>query len=179
MKEVSVQVDPRERTDEVVFFRIREPIPLCVRMGDLDVLQVVRELRSIDPSTVRVNDVAFEEIEACLVAQAQVVRVPDEARVPLEEGLYTPDHLGSYGFQTCDEVGELRRVGSPQGAAHGRPRSVYRRSDGGAGDLRAEPLDVEGIVQEGVAGILRVIGDVEDGVHAQNVRKHEEVQVQR
>ena len=30
-----------------------------------------------------------------------------------------------------------------------------------------------------MARILRVIGDVEDGVHAQNVRKHEEVQVQR
>jgi hypothetical protein len=30
MKEIPVQVDPRERTDEIVFSRIGEPIPFCM-----------------------------------------------------------------------------------------------------------------------------------------------------
>src|SRR5215208_1674031 len=53
-----------------------------------------------------------------------------------------------------------------------------RSPDGGVADVRAEPLDVEGIVQERVAEIARVVGDVEDGVDAKDVWQHEEVEVQ-
>jgi hypothetical protein len=56
---------------------------------------------------------------------------------------------------------------------------VDRRSDNGVGYVRAETLDLEGVVQECVARILRVVGDVEDRIHAQYVRQHEEVQMQR
>ena len=42
-KEIPVQVQARERADEVVFFRVREPISFCVRVGYLHVLQVVRD----------------------------------------------------------------------------------------------------------------------------------------
>src|SRR5215218_9906138 len=50
--------------------------------------------------------------------------------------------------------------------------------DGGVADIRAEPLDVERIVQERVADIVWVVGDVEDGVDAKDVWQHEEVEVQ-
>jgi hypothetical protein len=133
---------------------------------DLHVPQVVREPRSRDASSVRVNDVAFEEIEAYLVAQSEVVRVPDEACIPPEEGLDTPDHLRPYGFQARDEIGDLRRVGDPQETPHSWQRSVYRRSGDGAGYIGAEPLDVEGVVQERVAGVIWNIGNIEDRIQA-------------
>src|SRR5215208_2966762 len=114
-----------------------------MRVGDLYVLQVVLELRPDDPSPVRVHNVAFEEIEACIVAQAQIVRVPDEASIPLKESIYSPEHLRAYGFQSSKEVGEPRRIGSPQGSSHGWPRGVNRCSNGGVADICAEPLDVE------------------------------------
>ena len=53
-----------------------------------------------------------------------------------------------------------------------------RSPDGGVADIRAEPLDVERIVQERVADIARVVGDVEDRVDAKDVWQHEEVEVQ-
>src|SRR5918994_7536092 len=147
-------------------------------MGDLYVLQVVFEVRSGDPSSVRVHDVAFEEIDASVVAQTQIVRVPDEASIPPEEGLYPPEYLRAYGFQASKKVRELCRVWNPQESSHGRPRSMDRSPDGGVADIRAEPLDVERIVQERVAEIARVVGDVEDGVDAKDVWQHEEVEVQ-
>src|ERR671910_1230696 len=126
-------------------------------MGDLYVLQVVLELRSGEPSPVRVHDVAFEEIEAPVVAQTQIVRVPDEASIPPEEGVYPPEYLRAYGFQASKQVRELCRVWIPQEAPHGRPRGVDRSPDGGVTDVRAAPLDVEGIVQERVADIARIV----------------------
>src|SRR5215217_2254320 len=147
-------------------------------MGDLHILQVVLELGPGDASSVRVHDVAFEEIEASIVAQTQIVRVPDEASIPLEEGIYPPEYLRAYGFQASNKVRELCRVWIPEESPHGRPRSMDRSSDGGVADIRAEPLDVEGIVQECVAEIARVVGNVEDRVDAKDVWQHEEVEVQ-
>src|SRR5829696_10356029 len=147
-------------------------------MGDLHVLQVVLELLRRNLSPVRIHDVAFEEIEACIVAQTQIVRVPDEASFPPEEGVYPPEYLRAYVLQTGYELGELGRVGISQEAPYGGPRSMDRSPDGGVADVRAEPLDVEGIVQERVADIARVVGDVEDGVDAKDVWQHEEVKVQ-
>src|ERR671911_324885 len=137
-------------------------------MGDLYVLQVVLELRSGEPSPVRVHDVAFEEIEASIVAQTQIVRVPDEASIPPEEGLYPPEYLRAYGFQASKKVRELCRVWNPEESPHGRPRSMDRSPDGGVANVRAEPLDIEGIVQERVADIVWVVGDVEDRVNAKD-----------
>ena len=111
--------------------------------------------------------------------RAQVVRVPDEARIPLEEGLYPPESPAAVRLPDARSGQGTSPGRESSGIPHGRPRSVDRRSDGGVADVRAEPLDVEGIVQERVAGIARVVGDVEDGVHAKDVRQHEEVQVQR
>src|ERR671910_602416 len=147
-------------------------------MGDLYVLQVVLELRSGEPSPVRVHNVAFEEIEASIVAQTQIVRVPDEASIPPEEGVYPPEYLRTYGFQASKKIRELCRVWIPEESPHGRPRSVNRRSNDGVADICAEPLDVEGIVQERVADIVWVVRDVEDGVNAKDIRQHEEVEVQ-
>src|SRR5215218_2898344 len=147
-------------------------------MGDLHVLQVVLELLRRDPSPVRVHDVAFEETETSIVAQTQIVRVPDEASIPPEEGVYPPEYLRAYGFQASKQVRELCRVWIPQEAPHSRPRGVDRSPEGGVTDVRAEPLDVEGIVQERMADIARVVGDVEDGVDAKDVWQHEEVEVQ-
>src|SRR5215211_4335665 len=147
-------------------------------MGDLHVLQVVLELLRRDPSSIRVHDVAFEEIEASIVAQTQIVRVPDEASIPLEEGVYPPEYLRAYGFQASKKFRELCRLWIPEESPHGRPRSMDRSPDGGVADICAEPLDVEGIVQEGVAEIARVVGDVEDRVDAKDVGQHEEVEVQ-
>src|SRR5215208_2157987 len=126
-------------------------------MGNLHILQVVLELLSRDPSPVGVDDVALEEIEASIVAQTQIVCVPDEASIPPEEGVYPPEYLRAYGFQASKQVRELCRVWIPQEATHGRPRGVDRSPDGGVTDVRAEPLDVEGIVQERVADIARVV----------------------
>src|ERR671910_289364 len=147
-------------------------------MGDLYVLQVVLELRSGEPSPVRVHNVAFEEIEASIVAQTQIVRVPDEASIPPEEGVYPPEYLRTYGFQASKKIRELCRVWIPEESPHGRPRSVNRRSNDCVADICAEPLDVEGIVQERVADIVWVVRDVEDGVNAKDIRQHEEVEVQ-
>src|SRR5215208_6516310 len=147
-------------------------------MGDLHVLQVVRELRSGDPSPVRVHDVAFEEIEARIVAQTQIVCVSDEAGFPPQEGVHPPEYLRAYGLQTGDKVRELGRIRIPQKSTHGRPRGVNRRSDDGVADVCAESLDIEGIVQERVAEIPRVVGNVEDRVNAKDVGQHEEVKMQ-
>src|SRR5215211_5237329 len=147
-------------------------------MGDLHVLQVVLELLRRDPSSVRVHDVALEEIEASIVAQTQIVRVPDEASIPPEEGIYPPEYLRAYGFQASKKLRELCRVWIPQESPHGRPGGVDRSPDGSAVDIRAEPLDVERIVQERVADIARVVGDVEDRVDAEDIWQHEEVEVQ-
>src|SRR5215211_719906 len=147
-------------------------------MGDLHVLQVVLELLRRNLSPVRIHDVALEEIEASIVAQTQIVRVPDEASIPPEEGVYPPEYLRAYVLQTGYELGKLGRVGISQESPHGRPRSMNRSSDGGVADVRAEPLDVEGIVQERVAEIAGVVGDVEDRVDAKDVWQHEEVEVQ-
>src|SRR5829696_3083736 len=147
-------------------------------MGDLHVLQVVLEHLRRDPSPVRIHDVALEEIEASIVAQTQIVHVPDEASIPPEEGVYPPEYFRAYGFQASKKVRELCRVWIPEESPHGRPRGVDRSPDGGVTDVRAEPLDVEGIVQERVADIARVVGDVEDGVDAEDVWQHEEVEVQ-
>src|SRR5215207_6013459 len=85
-------------------------------MGNLHVLQVVIELLRRDPSPVRVHDVALEEIEAPVVAQSQIVRVPYEASIPPEEGVYPPEYLRAYGFQASKQVRELCRVWIPQEA---------------------------------------------------------------
>jgi hypothetical protein len=79
-------------------------------MGDLYVVQVVVEPRVGDPPTVRVDNVAFEKIEARIVAESQIVRVPYEARFLPEEGLDPPEYLGSHGLKTRDKVGERRRI---------------------------------------------------------------------
>jgi hypothetical protein len=146
-------------------------------MGDLHVLQIVPELLSSDPSPVRVHDIPFEEVEARIVAQTQIVRVPDEASIPFEEGIYPPEYLRAYGFQTGDKVKELGRIRIPQKSPNGRPRGVNRRSGDGLADIRAKSLDVEGIVQERVAEIARVVGDVEDRVNAKDVGQYEEVKM--
>src|SRR5215216_4257480 len=122
-------------------------------MGDLYVLQVVLELRSGDSFPVRVHNVAFEKIEPRIVAQTQIVRVPDKTRIPLKESIYPSEYLGSYGFQSCNKVRELPRLGIPEGSSHGRQRSVNCRSDDSVGDVRTEPFDIKGIVQERVAEI--------------------------
>src|SRR5215217_4510268 len=147
-------------------------------MGNLHVLQVVLELLRRDPSSVRVHDVAFEEIEASIVAQTQIVRVPHEASIPLEEGVYPPEHLRAYVLQTSDKVGKLCRIRIPEESSQGRPRGVDRSPNDCVANVCPEPLDIEGIVQECVANIARVVGDVEDGVDAKDVWQHEEVEVQ-
>src|SRR5215207_5055950 len=148
-------------------------------MGDLYVLQVVLELRSGDSFPVRVHNVAFEKIEPRIVAKTQIVRVPDKTCIPLKESIYSSEYLGSYGFQSCNKVRELRLVRFPQEPSHGRPRGVNRRSNDGVGDVCAEPLDVEGIVQESVAEIVWGIGNIENRIHAQDIGQHKEVQMQR
>src|SRR5215218_5493184 len=147
-------------------------------MGNLYVLQVLLELRSSDSFPVRVHNIAFEKIEPPVIAQTQIVRVSDKTRVPLKERIYSSDYLGSYGFQSCNKVGELGLVRVPQESPHGRQRGVNRRSNDGPGDVCTEPLDIEGIVQERVARIVRVIGDIEDRIYAQEIGQHEEVEVQ-
>src|SRR5215203_3292315 len=147
-------------------------------MGDLYVVQVVVEPRAGDPFPVRVDNVAFEKIKAPVVAESQIIRVPYEARIPPEESLDPPDYLGSYGLQTRDKVGERRRIWMLQGSPNRRPRGVDRSPDDGVADVCAEPLDIEGIVQERVPKIARVVGNVEDRVNAKNVGQHEEVEVQ-
>src|ERR671910_3275650 len=147
-------------------------------MGDLYVLQVVLELRSGEPSPVRVHNVAFEEIEASIVAQTQIVRVPDEASIPPEEGVYPPEYLRAYGFQASKKVRELGRIGILQESPHGGPQGVDRSPDDSVADVCTEPLDIEGIVQERVAQIARVVREVEDRVEAKDVWQHEEVEVQ-
>src|SRR5215216_2556929 len=122
-------------------------------MGDLYVLQVVLELRSGDSFPVRVHNVAFEKIEPRIVAKTQIVRVPDKTCIPLKESIYSSEYLGSYGFQSCNKVRELCRLGIAQESPQGRQRGVNCRSDDGVGDVCAQPLDVEGIVQERVAEI--------------------------
>src|SRR5829696_5194329 len=134
-------------------------------MGDLHVMQVVLELRSSDPSPVRVHDVAFQEIEPRVVAQTQIVRVSDKTCVPLEVGLYSSKYLRSYRFQPGNKVREPCRLRNPQRSSHGRPRGMDCRSDDGVGDVCAETLDIEGIVQESVTEIVRVVGYVKDRVH--------------
>src|SRR5215207_5694594 len=147
-------------------------------MGDLYVVQVVVEPRAGDPFPVRVDNVAFEKIKAPVVAESQIIRVPYEARIPPEESLDPPDYLGSYGLQTRDKVGERRRIWMLQGSPNRRPRGVDRSPDDGVADVCAEPLDIEGIVQERVPKIARVVGNVEDRVNAKNVWQHEEIEVQ-
>src|SRR5215217_2814984 len=147
-------------------------------MGNLHVPQVVLKLRSGDPSPVGVHDIALEEIEASIVAQTQIVRVPDEASIPLKERCNSSEYLRTYGFQTGYKIRELCRLWIPKKSPHGRPRGMDRSPDGGVADVRAEPLDVEGIMQERVADIARVVGDVEDRVDAEDVWEHEEVEVQ-
>src|SRR5215207_123645 len=147
-------------------------------MGDLHVLQVVLELLRRDPSPVRIDNVAFEEIEACIVAQTQIVCVPDEASIPPEEGVYSSEHLRAYVLQTGDKIGELCRIGILEESADGRPRGVNRSPDNSVADLCTETLDLEGIVQERVADIVWVVRDVEDRVNTKDIRQHEEVEVQ-
>src|ERR671912_1220138 len=147
-------------------------------MGNLHILQVVLELLRRDPSPVRVHDVAFEEIEASIVAQSQIIRVSGKSCIPLKERFNSSEYLRSYSFQASKKVRELCRVWISQESPHGRPRSMDRSPYGGVADVRAEPLDVEGIVQERVADVARIVGDVEDGVDAKDVWQHEEVEVQ-
>src|SRR5215203_2797234 len=148
-------------------------------MGNLYVLQVLLELRSNYSFPVRVHNFAFEKIEPPVVAQTQIVRVSDKTRVPLKERIYSSDYLGSYGFQSCNKVGELSLVRAPRKSPHGRQRGVNRCSNDGPGDVCAEPLDLERIVQERVAGIVQIIGDIEDRIYTQEIGQHEEVQMQR
>src|SRR5215207_1171768 len=109
-------------------------------MGDLYVVQVVVEPRAGDPPTVRVDNVAFEKIEARIVAESQIVRVPYEARFPPEESLDPPEYLGSHGLKTRDKVGERRRIWMLQGSPNRRPRGVDCRPDDGVGDVRPSRL---------------------------------------
>src|SRR5215207_11400487 len=127
-------------------------------MGDLYVLQVVLELRSGDSFPVRVHNVAFEKIEPRIVAETQIVRVPDKSCIPLKESIYSSEYLGSYGFQSYNKVRELCRLGIPEETPHGRQRRVTCRSNDGVGDVCAEPFNIEGIVQERVTEIVWVIG---------------------
>src|SRR5829696_3298577 len=104
-------------------------------MGDLYVVQVVVEPRAGDPPTVRVDNVAFEKIEARIVAESQIVRVPYEARFPPEEGLDPLSTWGRMASNHCtvpiqysaysSKVPQVV-VGSPCQQLPGQPYSGFR-----------------------------------------------------
>ncbi len=136
------------------------------------------ELFFRDFTAVGVDDFAFDEIEAIGVSEGQIVGVSGEGGVPVVEEFDAADDLGTDSFETLDQVGELGGIGEFEEAADGGKGGVNGSAGDDGGEVGAELFDVEGVMEELVAEIVMVFGNVENGVDTENIGHGEEIEME-